>query len=303
MGSSPTSRSILKDKIITKTIDTLVEDIEKVLVDGIDGDNDELITKFGLTLASVISKRLIREERKPTLRFSNIGQPCDRKLWYELNEPEKAEPLRAETYLKFLYGDIIEELMLFLAELAGHEVKGRQEEQEIEGIKGHRDAIIDGVLVDVKSASSYSFKKFKEGKLSEDDPFGYIPQLLSYLEASQKDEVLEEKDRAAFLVVDKTLGHITLDFHKRQPEHNWPEFFNQKKEIVKQENPPERCFEPEPFGKSGNLKLGTNCGYCAFKTSCFENLRAFKYSYGPVYLTEIVEEPRVPEINLNEKMY
>lgn len=296
MGSSPTSRSILKDKIITKTIDTLVEDIEKVLVDGIDGDNDELITKFGLTLASVISKRLIREERKPTLRFSNIGQPCDRKLWYELNEPEKAEPLRPETYMKFLYGDIIEELILFLAELAGHEVKGRQDEQEISGIKGHRDGVIDGTLVDVKSASSYSFKKFKEGKLKEDDAFGYIPQILSYLEAGQNDPKVQDKDKAAFLVVDKTLGHFTLDFHRRDPDINWSELYNQKKEMVKQENPPERCFEPEPFGKSGNLKLGTNCSYCPFKRHCWPEVRTFLYSYGPVHLVEVVNEPAVPEI-------
>lgn len=286
-----------KGWIITeKKIDTLVSDIENLLINGIDNTNDngDIIDNFANNLAGVIKQRLIREKRTPTLRFSNIGQPCDRKLWYELNEPDKAEPLRAEHYMKFLYGDLVEELLLFLAELAGHGVKGRQDEQEIEGIKGHRDAIIDGTLVDVKSASSYSFKKFKEGKLSEDDPFGYIPQLLSYLEASQDDDVLEDKSKAAFLVVDKTLGHITLDFHKRQPEHNWPEFFNQKKEAIKQETPPEKAFEPEPFGKSGNLKLGTNCGYCSFRKHCWPEVKGYKYSYGPVYLIEIKNEPNVP---------
>jgi len=288
-----------KGWIITeKKIDTLVSDIESLLINGIDNTNDngDIIDNFANNLASVIKQRLIREKRAPTLRFSNIGQPCDRKLWYELNEPEKAEPLRAEHYMKFLYGDLVEELILFLAELAGHEVKGRQDEQEIEGIKGHRDAIIDGTLVDVKSASSYSFKKFKEGKLSEDDPFGYIPQLLSYLEASQDDNVLEDKSKAAFLVVDKTLGHITLDFHKRQPEHNWPEFFKSKKELITQEIPPEKAFEPEPFGKSGNLKLGTNCSYCSFKRHCWPESRTFLYSYGPVHLVNVENEPNVSEI-------
>ena len=97
-------------------------------------------------------------------------------------------------------------------------------------------------------------------------------------------------------MVDKTLGHITLDFHKRQPEHNWPEFFNQKKEIVKQETPPEKAFEPEPFGKSGNLKLGINCGYCSFRKHCWPESRTFLYSYGPVHLVNIENEPNVPEI-------
>jgi len=287
-----------KGWIITeKKIDTLVSDIENLLINGIDNTNDNgnIINNFANNLAGVIKQRLIREKRTPTLRFSNIGQPCDRKLWYELNEPDKAEPLRAEHYMKFLYGDLIEELLLFLAELAGHEVKGRQDEQEIEGIKGHRDAIIDGTLIDVKSASSYSFKKFKEGRLKEDDAFGYIPQILSYLHASQEDENLKDKERAAFLVVDKTLGHITLDFHEKD-NTDWPSYFNSKKELVVQEVPPEKEFEPEPFGKSGNLKLGTNCGYCSFRKHCWPESRTFLYSYGPVHLVNVENEPNVPEI-------
>ena len=287
-----------KGWIITeKKIDTLVSDIENLLINGIDNTNDngDIIDNFANNLAGVIKQRLIREKRTPTLRFSNIGQPCDRKLWYELNEPDKAESLRAEHYMKFLYGDLVEELLLFLAELAGHEVKGRQDEQEIEGIKGHRDAIIDGTLIDVKSASSYSFKKFKEGRLKEDDAFGYIPQILSYLHASQEDENLTDKERAAFLVVDKTLGHITLDFHEKD-NTDWPSYFNSKKELVAQEVPPEKAFEPEPFGKSGNLKLGTNCGYCSFRKHCWPESRIFLYSYGPVHLVNIENEPNVPEI-------
>jgi hypothetical protein len=42
---------------------------------------------------------------------------------------------------------------------------------------GHQDAIIDGVLVDCKSASGVGFDKFKYNKLAEDDPFGYVAQL------------------------------------------------------------------------------------------------------------------------------
>jgi hypothetical protein len=257
-----------------------------------------LVEKFSKYLVKDISERLLKSNRKrePVLRMSSIGRPCERQLWYSINNPEKGEPLRSEHHLKFIYGSIVEELLLFLAELAGHEVKGRQDEQEIEGIKGHRDAIIDGTLIDVKSASSYSFKKFKEGKLSEDDPFGYIPQLLSYLEASRPSDELEEKDKAAFLVVDKTLGHITLDFHERKSDFNWSEFFKSKKELVAQEIPPEKAFEPEPFGKSGNLKLGTNCSYCSFKRHCWPESRTFLYSYGPVHLVNVENEPNVLEI-------
>ena len=60
-----------------------------------------------------------------------------------------------------MFGDILEELLLFLAKEAGHTVTGQQDTLSISGVNGHRDAIIDGRLVDVKSASSYSFRKFK----------------------------------------------------------------------------------------------------------------------------------------------
>lgn len=228
--------------------------------------------------------------------MSNIGKPCERQLYYELNSPEESEEFRPETFMKFMYGHLVEELVIFLAELAGHEVTGRQDEQEIENIKGHRDAIIDGVLVDVKSASSYSFQKFKEGRLKEDDPFGYIPQLQSYLHSGQTDEKIKDKEKACFLVVDKTLGHITLDVHEKDKETNWPEVYKAKKEMVVKEEPPERGFQPEPMGKSGNMMLPRTCSYCPFKFKCHPGLRTFLYSYGPVYLTQVELEPRVPEI-------
>ncbi len=241
----------------------------------------------------------MREKREPTLRMSNIGKP-DRKLWLELNHPEEAEPLTPDVYLKFLYGDVVEALILFLVELSGHDVQGTQDEQEISGIKGHRDGVIDGTLVDVKSASSYSFKKFKEGKLKEDDAFGYIPQILSYLEAGQNDPKVQDKDKAAFLVVDKTLGHFTLDFHRRDPDINWSELYNQKKEMVKGDIP-EFCYPVKPDGyknpktkkfvENGNEYLGTGCSYCDFKKFCYPGMRTFLTAKGPKYFTKIVKEP------------
>lgn len=276
----------------------MVEDIETLLVNGVDEVDDDCIGHFATSLASVIRERLKREAREPGLRMSNIGKPCDRALWYEINLSSEKEPLRAEHYLKFLYGDILEELMLFLAELAGHEVKGRQDEQEIAGIKGHRDAVIDGVIVDVKSASSNSFKKFANGTLAENDSFGYIGQIQSYLHAGQEDEQVTDKTRAAFLVVDKTLGHITLDIHPKD-ENDWVETFEEKKTLVASEEIPERGFEPVPYGTSGNLSLGFNCSYCPFKRTCYPELRTFLYAHKPVDLVHVARLPLVPEITYN----
>ena len=48
-----------------------------------------------------------------------------------------------------------------------------------------------------------------------------------------------------------------------------------------------------PDGKSGNMKLATACGYCQWKTTCWPQAKAYKYSDGDRYLTKVVREPRV----------
>lgn len=226
--------------------------------------------------------------------MSNIGKPCERQLYYSVNNYE-GEPLRPEAHLKFSYGDLIELLLLFLSEAAGHEVRGTQDTQEIAGIKGHRDAVIDGTVVDVKSASSYSFKKFQTGTLAQDDAFGYVDQLQSYIHAGQTDDKVTDKNRGAFLVADKTLGHICLDIHEKK-NVPYEKIYEHKKDMVKASSPPPRGFDPEPEGSSGNLKLGTNCSYCEFRKTCYPNARTFLYSRGPVSLVKVVREPNVPEL-------
>ena len=275
------------------TIDTLVEDIESLLVNGVEL-TDEQAKVFGDRMASLIKNRLVREDRKGTLRMSNLGKP-DRQLWFDVNQKSNGK-LHPHTYMKFLYGDIIEELVLFLAEISGHKVEGTQDEMNLHGIVGHRDAVIDGMIIDVKSASPYSFKKFQKGLSHSEDAFGYLSQINNYIVASQDDPLVTNKEEGAFLVSNKVTGALHLDRHKKSIVP-MDEIIRHKKEVVSKSEPPEeRCYEPEPMGKSGNLKLGINCSYCDHKFKCWDGLRGFAYSTGPVYLTHIEDEPRVPEI-------
>lgn len=238
--------------------------------------------------------RLSDVRGRPTLRLSNIGTPCKRKLWYTINTPEAAEPLSPAARFKFLFGDILEELLLFLAKEAGHSVEGQQDELEINGIKGHRDAVVDGRIVDVKSASTYSFRKFAGNGLREDDPFGYLDQIGAYAQASGSDPLVTEKDVVSFLVVDKTLGNICLDTYPTS-EVDYNKKTEEVKQIVNSPTPPDRAFDDVPDGKSGNRKLCTQCSYCDFKRECWPNLRTFIYSSGPTFLTEVAREPKVLE--------
>jgi len=280
-----------------KHISTLVRDIEDVVAKK--GGWDSVASEyFKQTASEAMDRRFaIPEERKPTLRMSNIGTPCKRKLWYYLNTESKEGGLPPSTMLKFAYGDLIESLLLSLAKAAGHRVEGEQDEVIVDGIVGHRDAVIDGVVIDVKSVSTMGFAKFKRNELRADDPFGYMKQLTGYVYGAKDDPKVTDKTGGAFLVMDKTTGHIVLDYYEL--EHELFLFKDQLanlKTSVVQPLPPSRYFNPVPDGKSGNMMLPTACGYCDFKQVCHPSMRTFLYSNGPKFLTTVAKLPIVPEV-------
>ena len=286
-----------------KTLDTLVSDIYKkigVLSKGkqIKITNKEL-DEFGNDMKDALKHWASPPKRDNSLtkglRMSNIGKP-DRQLWYDLNSPKRKETdLEPSVYIKFLYGHLLEVLMLFFVRLSGHTVTSEQKEVKVSGISGHMDCVIDGEVVDVKTASGYSFKKFKDGSLAEDDSFGYLAQLAGYEEA-------EQTSNGGFLVLNKETGQITLFRPEELDKPNIKERIKTIKQVVKKKKPPEFCFDPVPEGKAGNLKLARKCFYCPHKFECHKGandgkgLRAFQYSKGITYLTNVVKEPKVEEI-------
>ncbi len=282
---------------MTKTIETLVDDMNSVIM-GEKGWSDKLAEHLGSKVGDVVKSRLgSPQEPRGYLSMSALGQPCKRKLWYKVNKTDKGEAIRANTFLKFLYGDIIEELVLAIVKQSGHHVSGEQDRMAINGISGSRDCVIDGMTVDVKSASPIAFKKFKEGNLREDDPFGYISQLSSYVYAAKNDPLVTNKKEGAFLVVDKVNGNICLDKYDFTCDMLGKEAeVSEIKDMASKKTPPPRGFEDVPQSKtSPNRKLSMQCSYCEFKKMCYPEVRKFIYSNGPTYLTKVVKELKVPE--------
>jgi hypothetical protein len=274
-----------------KSIKTLVRDIQALLKNN-GPFNKEAVDGFASALSTKIVERLGERKGKPSLRLSNLGTSCNRKLWYSINRPELAEPLSASTRLKFLFGDILEEVLIFLSRASGHTVTREQEEVEVNGVRGHLDAFVDGELVDFKSASTYSFRKFRDGGLTSDDPFGYITQLGGYACGTSV-------RRGHFVVVDKTLGNLCLDTHDL-PDTDYDKLIDDNREMLAWPQPPERGYKDEFDGKSGNRKLGVACSYCPFKSHCWPGLRAFNYAGRPVFLTKVERLPKVQELTLSE---
>jgi hypothetical protein len=263
-------------------------------------DFDACVEKFGENVKELMRNEFggkKRDGRK--LRMSNIGRD-DRYLWNVYNDVEKSDDIQGHTYVKFLYGHLIEEMLLFLTKAAGHEVTDEQKKCEVNGITGSMDCKIDGIVTDVKSVSTYGFRKFKDGSLAYDDPFGYIGQIKGYAYA-------EGATKFGWLAMDKQNGHLTYLLYDSEdtqaPVHDLisydiKERIDHVKKLVEQPTPPDVCYEPIADGKSGNRKLAVGCSYCAYKKECWPSVRAFAYSTGPRYLIEVHNEPKVQEITI-----
>lgn len=257
--------------------------------------DESLLAEYGRRIAANLSDSLSDGDAyTPRLRLSGVGKPS-RQLHYELtNAPY--ERLSPTTLIKFQYGHMLEEMLLYLAKEAGHEVLYEQKEYLFDGVAGHIDAIIDGVIVDVKSASPYGFFKFRSGSIREDDPFNYIPQLASYVQADGAGR------DGAFLAINKVSGELALCTvsNSELMEVDVQGHVNRQRSVESTPGTvPERCYPETPEGKSGNMGLSTGCSYCKHKFHCWrdandgEGLRTYLYSNGPKFLTKVVREPKV----------
>ena len=283
-----------------KTLDTLVQDIyntiEVLADDEVIDIPEEMYEEFGRDMEDALRHWATPVERpKNGLRMSNIGRPI-RRLWYDLNlEEAEMERINGPTFIKFLYGHLLEVLLLFFVRLAGHVVESEQKEVKVEGIKGHMDSVIDGEVVDVKTASGYAFKKFKDGTLAQNDSFGYLSQLAGY-------EAAEKTNNGGFLVMNKETGELTVFIPDDLEKPNIVHRIKEIKKAMKRKTPPEYCYQPVAEGASGNMKLPRDCNWCPHKFECHKDandgqgLRTFQYAKGPVYLTKVEKLPNVQEI-------
>ena len=279
-----------------KSVDTLVEDIYNLFNDIENDIDDTVIEEFGDNIKTHLKAALLdnRNEGRSNLRLSAIGRP-DRQIWYDVNLNGKSEAITSPTRIKFLYGYILEELLIALSRLAGHTVTDTQKELDIQGVKGHQDCVIDGVLVDCKSTSPRGYEKFDKGDLVSDDPFGYIAQISAYSEANGVDE-------AAFLAINKQSGEICLAPVHSLEMINAGDRVSYLKSLVENKSPPNKCYSDVKEGASGNRRLGTSCLYCNHKKECWKDandgkgLRVYSYARGYRYLTKVVREPDVEEI-------
>lgn len=257
--------------------------------------SDELLDEVTNNIKSAIKSWANPTPRDTnfTVRMSNVGKPA-RQLWFEKKDENLSSNIDAPTQIKFLYGHLLEEIVLMLVKASGHEVTDQQKEVEVNGIVGHMDCKIDGEVVDVKTASRFAFKKFSEGRLAQDDPFGYLGQLSGY-------EAAEGTNDGGFLVMNKESGELCMYQPRQEDKLNITDKIDSLIPALELDSKPELCYDPIPDGKKGNMKLPKGCNWCKYKYECHKDandgqgLRTFKYSSGLAYLTKVVSEPKVEE--------
>jgi hypothetical protein len=287
-----------------KSLVNLPADIYKLFDRGVTytPDPSNLATFSTGMNGSITSAMKARDNKREhgKMWFSDLGEKCDRKTWYKWNRPDLAETLPGYASFKFLYGSTLEELVLLLAREAGHDVQHVQSRVEYKlpsgwVISGRIDAVVDGVLCDVKSTSSYGYTKYVgEGIQSENDSFGYRYQLSGYHQLGTEDTWRAHDP--AFLFIDKQNGHIGVVPISPIPKE---EILSVAENISTVSNAStviniDRGYGTKPIGKSGNEGLGVECSYCPFKWECWPGLQGYAYSTGPVYLTKVVRPPAVP---------
>ncbi len=281
-------------------LNTIVPDIYNMLEKLSDGEplpiTEEALDETMASMKEAIMHWATPRKRDTdfTVRMSNVGKPS-RQMWFEKRDPNGRGSVDGATQIKFLYGHVLEEIVLMLVRMAGHNVTDEQKEVKVNGIVGHMDCKINGEVVDVKSASKFAFNKFQNGTLAADDPFGYLGQLAGYEEA-------EGTDEGGFLVINKESGELCMYTPDDLDKPNINTKITTLLDELKLDKPPQLCYTPIPDGKKGNMKLPKGCSWCKYKHECHkdandgEGLRTFKYSTGYTYLTQVVAEPKVDEV-------
>lgn len=240
--------------------------------------NKKAISKeVAVQISNEVQEAIIKQfgQKKPKefrLRMSNIGRPyCQ--LWFDKNKPETALPKPTTFIMNMLLGDIIEAIFKGLLKEAGVQYNDSDNVTLPVGtgsINGTYDIAIDGAVDDIKSASDWSYKnKFDSfASLKSSDPFGYIAQLAGYAKASGMKV-------GGWWVISKGTGefkYVPADIDVEEEHTKVKELHDKLKT-----NKFERCFEAEEETfrgkKTGNKVLGTACGFCDYRYSCWPELQ------------------------------
>tara|TARA_S200002703_G_scaffold24130_1_gene20966 strand:+ start:2528 stop:3415 length:888 start_codon:yes stop_codon:yes gene_type:complete len=262
------------------------------------GMSDATIARIVKDVKEAVEKQFKQNERKFTLRMSNIGRPyCQ--LWYDKNHPEEGVEPSANFLMNMMIGDIVEAVFKGVLTEAGVEFSDGFKSTLVVGkhkIDGTHDLIMDKRVDDIKSASPWSYKnKFKDYEtLKEHDSFGYIGQLAGYSKALGV-------EAGGWWVVNKASGEFKYvsAWDMAVDRQDILDDIQQKADKL-ETNKFERCFEPveETYRKkpTGNKVLAEECGWCKYRYKCWPSIQEL-----PSLASQAKEKPIVAYVEIADE--
>lgn len=275
-------------------------------------DDDKLLPQGSIEIYRYINE--LNEEREPRIELSASSMSrCYKANWYQYNGYESL-PLNPRAGLVFILGDVTEHVMKYLiasscvgegklySEVDFGEKTGefviqhrkfdtfKQETLEIpmskeHVISGHADGWgkrnSDGQweLIEIKSAATFGFDKFKRGEVPD-----YIKQCHT-LCLSTKAKALKVKGMR-FFYMNKNTSHVFdrfYHFDKAIALKVYEEFW-----LSISEDEPERPYElvDETYykKKTGRKIAAYPCSYCSYVTTCFDGLKREVNKDKPVWV-------------------
>jgi len=256
---------------------------------GIDEDlpmPEDIFNQFSNSILYGLQRQVFAKRKDDGgLRLSQIGK-CLRQQYF-MAKKYPAEKLQPRAKMTFLFGDIVEAIVVALIKSSGINLHSEQKEVCLDEIKGHIDGIITinnkDYLFECKSMSDGNFKKLEAVGLSDD--FGYLSQTNSYMHCLNIDKCL-------LIAVNKNTGHIAeVEINKSEEiVSRIKNDINILKKSLKNNKLPPRKYEPvlekSKGGHTGRMILPIPCSYCAYKNFCWENLQQDFNNNKPIWIVK-----------------
>ena len=242
---------------------------------------EDLIEQFGEDCKDSLRKQL-SSRGDFRVRMSGLGRPlCQQKMEKKGHTQEMAY----NDIMRFLMGDLVEAVAVFVMKAAGVNVVDTQRQCELElagnNVKGTLDIILDDgqeKVWDIKSTSPWSFDNKFSGRggydvIKEDDPFGYIMQGYLYSEA-------QDMPFGGWIAINKSSGEWDFveapDDQKEDREAYLADARSRVESLEKDDTfkiPFEETDESYTLkGEkifTGNKLMPKTCTFCSFKEKCW----------------------------------
>lgn len=243
---------------------------------------DDLIEQFGEDCKDSLRKQL-SSRGDFRIRMSGLGRPlCQQKM----EKKGHTQEMSYNDIMRFLMGDLVEAVAVFVMKAAGVNVVDTQRQCELDlagnTVKGTLDIILDDgqkKVWDIKSTSPWSFENKFSGRggydvIKEDDPFGYIMQGYLYSEA-------QDMPFGGWIAINKSTGEWDFveapDDQSEDREAYIADAHSRVESLLKDDTfkiPFEEVDESYTLkGEkifTGNKLMPKTCTFCSFKEHCWK---------------------------------